>query len=754
MAKSLIIVESPSKAKTINKYLGKDYVVEATVGHIKNLPANDLGVDVENGYVPRYVIIRGKNQVVKELQSRAQKASAVYIATDPDREGEAIAAHIADEIEKKAAGKPLYRVLFNEITKSGVKSAMEHPRRIDQKMVQAQQARRVMDRIVGYKVSPFLWKTIYKGLSAGRVQSVALRFICEREEEIAAFQIREYWSLTGEFQKPGDGSYHAKLVKIGGSDPDIPDEATAARLLEDVRAQRYAITDVSKREVSRQPAAPFITSSLQQEASTRLRFSAKRTMMVAQQLYEGVELGEEGAVGLITYMRTDSTRLSNEALGAAREHISSVYGPEFLPSEPRLFKVKASAQDAHEAIRPTSMEFTPQRVRPFLTAEQYALYELVWKRFVASQMEAARIYQTTVLTEGGPYVFRGVGSIYTFRGFLQVYDDFEPESVDIDSKEEEAVIPDGLAAGDAVDLKNGGADDMHQHFTKPPPRYTESSLVKELEAKGIGRPSTYALIVSTVQERGYVEQKERRLYATTLGMDVNKLLRTHFNSLFNVEFTARMEEELDTIATGEATYMKVMDDFYHPFMELLNSVSPDEARLTETTETPCDKCGRPMIIRWGRNGKFLACSGYPECKNAKPLPEDAERMKINENCPLCSHPLVLKQSRYGKFIGCSHYPDCTFTRPITLGIHCPKCKEGEISERQSKTKRTFYGCTRYPNCDFVTWDKPVAKACPQCGNEYLSHKYTQKKGEFLKCPNCKDEFTLALDPIDLVQAAA
>ncbi|MBL0175868.1 MAG: type I DNA topoisomerase [Ignavibacteria bacterium] len=750
MAKSLVIVESPSKAKTINKYLGKDFIVEATVGHIKNLPANELGVDVENGFEPKYVTIRGKNQVVKELQSRAAKVDTIYVATDPDREGEAIAQHIASEIARKAPTKPIFRVLFNEITKTGVREAMAHPRHIDEKMVQAQQARRVMDRIVGYKISPFLWKTIYKGLSAGRVQSVALHFICEREKEIQAFTVTEYWSVTGEFQKPDDGSFHAKLVKIGGKDPEIPNEAAAASLLEDIRARAFGITDVQVRDISRTPPAPFITSSLQQEASNRLRFSAKRTMLIAQQLYEGVELGEEGAAGLITYMRTDSTRISGEAVSAVRDHIRAAYGDRSVPAEPRVFKVKASAQDAHEAIRPTSMDYTPQRVRPFLTGEQYALYELVWKRFVASQMESAVMQQTSVTVDGGPYTFRGVGSVYTFRGFLQVYDDFDTEA-NGEKDEEESVIPENLAAGDRVDALSV---DPHQHFTKPPPRYTESSLVRELEAKGIGRPSTYALIVSTVQERGYVEQKERRLYATTLGMDVNTLLQRHFQTLFSVEFTARMEEELDTVASGEASYLKVMGDFYEPFMTLLNSVSPEQARLTEDTDVVCEKCQRPMIIRWGRNGKFLACSGYPECKNAKPLPEDAEKMKIQEACPTCGKPLMLKQSRYGKFIGCSGYPDCTFTRPITTGIQCPKCKEGEISERMSKTKRTFFGCTKYPNCDFVSWDRPVAKPCPSCKNEYLSHKFTQKKGEFLKCPACKEEFTLDLEPFDMMQSAA
>ncbi len=750
MSKSLIIVESPSKAKTINKYLGKQFVVEASVGHIKNLPSKDLGVDVEQGFEPRYVTIRGKAQVIKDLQKRAATADSVYIATDPDREGEAIAWHIARELEKQLAGKNLYRVLFNEITKSGIEEAMKQPRRIDERIVRAQQARRVMDRIVGYKVSPFLWKTIYKGLSAGRVQSVALRLICEREQEIADFVIEEYWTITGEFHKPGDGSFHTKLVKVDGQAPVISDEAAAGALLEKLRAEQYAISDIQSKEISRSPSPPFITSSLQQEASNRLRFTTKRTMRIAQQLYEGVELGDEGAVGLITYMRTDSTRISNEALQHVREYIGGQYGAEFVPDSVRNFKVKASAQDAHEAIRPTSMENTPQRVRPFLSPEQYALYELVWKRFIASQMSAARMQQKTVIVDGGIYQFKGVGSHYTFRGFLQVYDDFAGEDGQV-VDEEESIIPEGLEARDTVVPQQL---DPHQHFTKPPPRYSESSLVRELEANGVGRPSTYALIVSTIQDRGYVEQKNRRFHATTLGMDVSRLLTTHFDSLFNVDFTSRMEQELDTIATGESSYIKVMNDFYDPFMELLNSVSPEDARLMEETDEVCEKCNRPMIIRWGRNGKFLACSGYPECKNAKPLPGEADRMKIDEKCPDCGHDLVLKQSRYGKFIGCSNYPECKFTRPITLGFKCPKCQDGEVVQRLTKTKRTFYGCTRYPDCDFTSWDKPVPQACPSCKNSYLLAKYTQKKGEFLKCPECKEEFSKDLDPLDPMQVAA
>jgi len=749
MSKSLIIVESPSKAKTINKYLGKNFIVEASVGHIKNLPSKEIGVDTENGFEPTYVTIRGKANIIKDLRKRAQAADAVYIATDPDREGEAIAHHIAVELEKQLKGKNLYRVLFNEITKNGIRNAMAHPRRIDERMVKAQQARRVMDRLVGYKVSPFLWKTIYKGLSAGRVQSVALRLVCEREDAIAKFVIEEYWTITGEFAKPGDGEIHGKLVKIDGKEPVILDATAADELIERLQAEKYSISGIQSREISRSPSPPFITSSLQQEASNRLRFSTKRTMVVAQQLYEGVELGPDGLVGLITYMRTDSTRIGDEALNSVREHIAAQYGKEFLPESPRTFKVKSNAQDAHEAIRPTIMENTPQRVKPYLTPEQYALYELIWKRFVASQMASARMLQTTVNIEGGPFEFKAVGSIYLFRGFLQVYDDYAADQ-SAEINEEESVIPEGLAARDAL---NATRFDPNQHFTKPPARFSESSLVRELEANGVGRPSTYALIVSTIQDRGYVEQKNRRFHATTLGMDVNRLLTTYFDSLFNVDFTSKMEEELDTIAEGKATYLKVMQDFYGPFVRLLASVSPEDARLQEETDETCEKCGRPMIIRWGRNGKFLTCKGYPECKNAKPLPGEAEKMILDETCPSCGKQLAIKQSRYGKFIGCRNYPECRYTRPITLGFACPKCTSGEVVERTTKSKRTFYGCTRYPECDFTSWDRPVPSVCPSCKNPYLLAKYNQKKGEFLKCPACKEEFTKDLDPFDPMQIA-
>ncbi|NOY05926.1 MAG: type I DNA topoisomerase [Chlorobi bacterium] len=749
-SKSLVIVESPSKTKTLKKFLGKDFVVEASVGHIKNLPDKELGVDVGDGYKPKYVTIRGKGNVIKKLKQSAKKADAVYIATDPDREGEAIAWHIAKEIEKETENKPVHRILVNEITKSGVDAAMKSPGAINEMLVQSQQARRIMDRLVGYKVSPFLWKTIYKGLSAGRVQSVALHLVCEREREIQAFKQEEYWSITAGFAIPAGDQYHGKLVKIAGKKAAIPDGKTAAKSVDDIRKLQFTISDVTRKEVKRNPLPPFTTSSLQQAASTRLRFGTKKTMRVAQQLYEGVELGAEGAVGLITYMRTDSSRIAPEALKAVASMIKKTYGAEYALKSPRVFKSKARTQDAHEAIRPASLENTPEKVKPYLSREQYALYELIWTRFVASQMAAAVLDQTVVVTEGGKYQFKSVGSTYKFRGYLQVYDDFASQSRSEDEAEEESLIPAGVASGLNVETTEVLS---HQHFTKPPPRYTESSLVKELDTLGIGRPSTYALIVSTIQDRGYVEQKERRLYATELGMDVDKILQEYFEQIFNVNFTAEMEQELDTIATGERDYKKVLDEFYKPFSKLLESIDVEKATLVQETDEKCDKCGSGMIIRWGRNGKFLACSKYPECKNTKPLP-GTEPPELDEKCPECGNPLVIKQSRYGQFIGCSGYPECRFTRPITLGIACPKCKEGEIVERKSGRGRFFYGCSRYPECDFVSWDKPVPHACPACQHPFLVSKFTQRKGEFYKCPACKKEFDRELEPLDQVDIAA
>ncbi len=738
--KALIIVESPAKAKTINKYLGAQYVVEASVGHIKNLPKSKIGVDIEGGFVPQYETIQGKDDVVSRLRDHAARASAVYLATDPDREGEAIAWHIAQEIEP--GNKNVFRVLFTEITERGITEAMQHPTKIDEHLVDSQQARRVMDRLVGYKISPFIWKTVFYGLSAGRVQSVAVRMICEREEAIGAFTPLEYWSIIGEFRTQAGETFLAKLFKVAGDDPRIGDATTAEGYVNDIQKQAFAIADLQKKPVRRNPPGPFITSTLQQDAARRLRFHAKRTMMLAQKLYEGVELGDEGRVGLITYMRTDSTRLSEDAVREVREYIYGNYGKEYLPHEPRLFKKGKSSQDAHEAIRPTSMRYAPRTVKKYLDEEMFELYELIWNRFVACQMSAAVFEQTTVDVKGGDYVFRATDAIPQFRGFLQVYDDVAEEAEKQEDDDPESKLPASLKLSDPAHLNDVVP---HQHFTKPPARFTESSLVKELEALGIGRPSTYALIVDTIQARKYVEQRERRLFPTELGKAVNRILVEHFPHLFNVKFTAKMEEELDTIASGKQTYRKVLEEFYGPFSDDLEGVtrksSAIKKSLQETTDVPCELCGKMMIIKWGRNGRFMACSGYPACKNTKPLPEEQEQTKhvAGIKCELCGGDMVVKGGRFGAFLGCSNYPTCKNTKPISIGVKCPKCKDGDVIERKTKRKRVFYGCSRYPDCDFASWDKPVAQACETCGNPYMVVKYTQSRGEYLACPSCKAE---------------
>jgi DNA topoisomerase-1 len=744
MKKSLIIVESPAKAKTINKYLGKDYLVEATVGHIRNLPKSKLGVDIEQGYQPTYEVIHGKAEVIHRLKDLAAKASAVYLATDPDREGEAIAWHIAQVLD--GAAEKIFRVLFHEITPSGVAAAMKNPHRIDEHLVNSQQARRVMDRILGYKVSPFVWKTVYHGLSAGRVQSVALRLICEREEQINSFIPQEYWSITGEFKTSRCDPFLAKLVKVDGADPNIPNEKAAQSYVEDIEKKEFSIADLQKKLVRRTPPPPFITSTLQTEAANRLRFTTKRTMMLAQKLYEGVELGSDGMVGLITYMRTDSTRLSNEAVLAVREFIYSNYGGEYLPKEPRLYKKGKGSQDAHEAIRPTMMQYTPKAVKKYLDKELFALYELIWNRFVACQMSPAEFEQISVEVKGGEYLFRATGSTPLFRGFLQVYDDVEEENRKSEDEDPTSKVPTNLRVGERADLLNLFP---RQHFTKPLPRYTESTLVKELESLGIGRPSTYALIVSTIQERKYVEQRERKLYATQLGMDVNRILVTSFPEIFNVKFTAKMEAELDRIATGRHSYKKVLDDFYHPFIRSLERVEKNthhiKRSLQEVTDETCDLCGSPMVIKWGRNGKFMACSAYPRCKNTKHIVSEEHQHLVGMKCERCGGDMVMKSGKFGQFLGCSNYPQCRNTKPLTIGVKCPKCGEGDVTARLTRRRRTFYGCTRYPNCDFASWDRPIDVRCETCGSPYMVSKYSQKRGEYLKCPKCKAE--VAKEPV-------
>ncbi|RMF64342.1 MAG: type I DNA topoisomerase [Calditrichaeota bacterium] len=737
MSKSLIIVESNAKTKTISKFLGKNYLVLSSLGHVKDLPKQRIGVDVDNGFEPEYITIRGKGKILNQLRKSAAAADKVYIATDPDREGEAIAYHLAEEMKVKK--DKIHRVLFNEITEKAVKDALQNPTRIDFNKVQAQKARRVVDRLVGYKVSPVLWRTIYKGLSAGRVQSVALRLICEREEAIENFVPEEYWSITAELQGEKSAPFLSKLAKIDNQPPKLSDESAALQIVGDLKQQVFTVKDIKKRKVKRNPAPPFTTSTMQQAAANRLGFTAKRIMMIAQQLYEGVELGQEGSVGLITYMRTDSTRVSEEALTAVREYILVNYGDEYLPASARRFKVKAGAQDAHEAIRPTSLRREPRKIKRFLTADQYKLYELIWNRFVASQMAPAEFEQTTIdIAAGERYLFRTTGSTVLFRGFLQVYEE-EEKAENGTTADESMQVPQHLSVGEVLKLLKL---DPQQHFTKPPPRYTESSLVKELDALGIGRPSTYAIIISTLLMRKYIEKAQRQLVPTELGRTVNKILIRYFSSLFNVDFTAHMEEDLDQIEAGKKVFTQVAEEFYFPFKQALEEVSSKQNELKdavqEETEEKCPKCGRDLIIRWGRNGKFMACSGYPDCKYTKPLEEPEP---VDEKCDVCGRQMVIKHGRFGRFLACSGYPECKNTKPLSIGVSCPvEGCSGVLVEKRSRRGRVFYGCSNYPDCKFATWNRPVNVRCQNCQNPYLELRATQAKGEYLFCPVCKSEY--------------
>lgn len=745
MGKYLVIVESKAKTKTIGKYLGKQYVVLPSIGHLKDLPKNKLGVNIEDGFEPQYITIRGKGPILNELRKTAQSADQVFIATDPDREGEAIAWHIAEEIRTK--NKNIKRVLFNEITKTGILKGMNDPLEINVDLVEAQKARRVLDRLVGYQVSPLLWKTVYRGLSAGRVQSVALRLICEREAEIEAFKPEEYWSITVELATDSRDTFFSKLIKINTKKAEIPNETTAKSLVTALKKCNYKIQDIKKKKVSKTPPPPFTTSTLQQEASKRLGYSTNKIMQIAQGLYEGLEIGAEGSVGLITYMRTDSTRVSDEAIQSVRSFIFDTYGNEYLPEKPRVFKLKKAAQDAHEAIRPTGIERTPKSLTKYLNKEQYKLYELIWNRFVASQMADAELEQTSIDIEAQQpsqpdvYLFRTTGSVILFRGFLQVFEEVEEEN---EEKENEQTIPKNLHVGLLLKLLNIVP---RQHFTKPPARFTESSLVKELDTLGIGRPSTYALIISTLIARKYIEKLQRQLSPTELGRTVNKLLVKQFPDIFNVAFTAKLEEELDKIESGDKKFIQVVKNFYIPFNSALQAADAQQEQiresLMENTAETCPTCGKPLILRWGRNGKFMACSGYPDCKFTKPQEEPEQ---TGETCDKCGRPMVLKISRYGRFLACAGYPDCKTTKPYSTGVPCPKegCP-GKVVERKTKTGRTFYGCSEYPKCDFVSWYRPVNTPCPSCHCSYIEERYTQAKGEYLRCPQCKTEFEMDLN---------
>ena len=742
MPKSLVVVESPAKAKTIKKILGRDYIVESSVGHIRDLPPKELGVDIENAFTPKYVLIRGKGKVVKSLQSEARKVDNIYLAADPDREGEAICWHLFEELKKTK--KPIYRIIYNEVTKNAILEAIEKPGDIDMALVDAQQARRVLDRLVGYQISPILWRSVKPGLSAGRVQSVAVRLICEREVEIEAFKSEEYWTLTATLTPTEvQHLFPAKLHKIGKKKGEINnygfriDEARAKELAADAKTQTYLVEKVQKRERKQRPVPPFITSTLQQEASRKLRFVAKKTMLIAQQLYEGLEIGNEGSIGLITYMRTDSTRVAQEALQATRAYIKETYGEEYLPNRAVNYRSKRGAQDAHEAIRPTLPLRTPAALKPYLSNDQFRLYELIWMRFIASQMNPAIFDGTTIDIQAGIYLFRATGSVMKFQGFRRVYMEGrdDPATDERESNEEDVSLPD-VKEGDTLNLRKL---EPKQHFTQPPPRYNEATLVKMLEAKEIGRPSTYASILSTVQDRGYVTKERGRLMPTDVGRLVNELLKHGFPNIVDVEFTAKMEEQLDVIADGKIKWVETLGQFYPAFQTALKE-APDrmyEARkaMEEESDETCEKCGVNMIIKWGRYGRFLGCANYPECQNIKRLTTGddtptAEPEPTDIACEKCSKPMVVRVSRAGaKFLSCSGYPKCKNAKPIPMGIDCPESDcDGYLGERRSRRGKVFYGCSNYPKCEFSTWDKPVPKSCPKCNAPFLVEKTEKAKG--------------------------
>lgn len=770
MAKTLIIVESPTKAKTITKYLGRGYTVMASVGHIKDLPTSKLGVDLEHDFEPQYVTIKGKSKVLAEIKKKAEEADKIFLAPDPDREGEAIAWHLEQELlgkskKKKKDGK-IFRVLFNEITESAIKRALQSPGEIDMKRVNAQQARRVLDRIVGYQGSQLLWSKVRRGLSMGRVQSVAMRLICEREAEREAFRTEEYWSIIALLAGTNPPSFEAKLHSINGEEASIENAEQAGRIVGEIQGKAFVVQSIERREKKRNPVAPFITSRLQQEASRKLHFSPKKTMTLAQQLYEGIEIGAEGATGLITYMRTDSPRISNEAMADAREVIQSRFGANYLPGTPNVYKTSKAAQEAHEAIRPTSASRDPESIRQYLDHDQYNLYKLIWNRFIASQMvpailDVTRIDSTSVSTKER-YVFRSTGTVVKFPGHTIVYmegvDKEAPSQkpkADQEADDDERQLP-ALTEGERLRLVEQDGQTVpgmlsKQHFTQPPPRYNEALLIKELEEKGIGRPSTYAAIISTIQDRKYVEKTEGRLVPTETGKTVHDFLMKGFPELINVDFTSQLEEQLDEVEEGSKPWVTAVRDFYTPFtreLERAKTIPGPKDIVEPPTNIPCEKCGRMLEIKWGRNGKFLACPAYkddPPCKNTQnfeKLPDGTikivpkEEITTDQVCDKCASPMVVKTGRFGKFIACSAYPQCKTTKPLALGVKCPQpdCG-GDLVQKRTKKARSFFACSHYPKCEYALWDRPVPKVCPTCQAPFLIEKISKQDGRSVQCRN-------------------
>ena len=745
MSKPLIVVESPTKIRTIKQYLGNKYNVAATVGHIKDLPAKEIGIDVENGFKPKYVNIPGKQKVIRTLKQAAGSATDIYLAPDPDREGEAIAWHVSEVLKKK--GRKFYRVLFHELTKNAIVQAIASPTKLHQNKYEAQQTRRILDRLVGYQISPLLWRKVKGALSAGRVQSVALRIICERERAIWAFESEEYWSITAHLEGDSPPPFTAKLVKQKGKKIKIPDEKNSSAIVNELSGKDFIIEKVLKKTRKRNPLPPFITSKLQQESIRKLRFSARKTMIIAQQLYEGVALGSGEPVGLITYMRTDSTRIAKESAIDALELIQKRFGKEYAPDKPRFFKNRKKVQDAHEAIRPTSVFNTPEKVASHLSKEQLVLYRLIWQRFVASQMQPALINQVAVSIKSGDYLFSANGSSIKFPGFMALYMSVDEE---IKSEKKTIQLPE-LSEGMTLKLLQL---EPKQHFTMPPPRFSEASLVKELEENGIGRPSTYAAILSTIRGKGYVELTKGYFVPDELGFIVNDLLVESFPEVFDVEFTARMEDDLDRVESAEINSLDILTRFYGPFKKKLDEASKGMLSMKGVglpTGLSCPQCNKELNIKVGKNGHFLACSGYPDCtysrdyirdEKGKVKPIEPSLDEITEKiCKKCGKPMVLKTGRYGKFLACSGYPDCKNTESVNsaghgkkTGVKCPeKDCTGDLVERKSKRGKIFYGCSNFPKCTFATWDKPIDKKCPDCGADFLLEKTTKKQGTVLSC---------------------
>ena len=799
MSKGLVIVESPAKAKTIQKYLGKGFTVEASLGHVKDLPKSTLGVDITNGFETDYVVIPGKEKVVAKLKKLAASADSIYLAPDPDREGEAIAAHLAFELGDSGKGKKkakklkkgeeappprIQRVTFNEITKRAVQAAFEHPRAIDQNLVDAQQARRVLDRLVGYQVSPLLWDKVRRGLSAGRVQTVALRLIVEREREIKAFQKVEYWTIDAHLAASKPPAFDARFVGKGEERVEVTNGEDAEKIRAALETADWVVRSVDKKERRRNAAPPFTTSKLQQDSSRKLRFSVKRSMMIAQRLYEGVELGEEGLVGLITYMRTDSTRVAPEAIQEVREYVGKEYGPTYLPETPNTFKEKKDSQGAHEAIRPTSAMRHPDQLKQYLKEDEFKVYKLIWQRFVASQINPAVFDQTTVdidaKNSNEVFWFRVTGSVLKFDGFLRVYEESK-EGKDEEDEELKHKLP-ALEAGQKLTLKELKPE---QHFTEPPPRYNEASLVKELEERGIGRPSTYAAILTTIQERQYVQKVGGKFSPTEIGLVVTDLLVENFRDIFDVQYTAHLEEELDQIEEGKETWQDTLADFYKKFLKDLKYAEKhmeNIKRMEKPTDEKCERCGAPLVIKWGKHGsfyacstydkedkdtctftkenpinlpdldsadvqettqeeycencgrvmvlkrgrfgQFMACTGYPDCKTTRRLDQGKKvpDIPLDELCPKCGRNMMIRHGRYGEFTTCSGYPECKYVKQNFIGVKCPDCKDGDLVEKRARKGNTFYGCGNYPNCKFTSAHKPIAEKCPACGSEYLVEK--------------------------------